>query len=166
VSLLHQHFTFIDPLRRGDRKLLFFSYSHKDKTWLEEVRRHFAFVPSHEITLWDDSLIRPGQAWDSEILHTIIRCRAAILIVTPNFLNSTYIRKHELPFLLNQRRHKQLELFWLLAEQVDIKETGLDEVRAGNDIGESLTQLALNPARLNEILVKFATGVVGYLRGQ
>lgn len=162
IRLLEDHFAFSSALNQGIRKSIFFSYSHKDREWLQEVRQHFTFVPEQELTLWDDMMIRPGQDWDNEILSYLIRSRAAILIITPQFLASDYIRNHELPFLLAQHRAGNLRIFWLVAEHVDLTGVELLGLQAAHDPMQPL--VTLSASERNTVLANISTQVVHFLR--
>ncbi|GJD66811.1 toll/interleukin-1 receptor domain-containing protein [Methylobacterium frigidaeris] len=162
IRLLEDHFAFSDALNRGIRKSVFFSYSHKDRGWLQEVRQHFGVVPGQEVTLWDDTMIKPGQDWDNEILSRLIRSRVAILIITPQFTGSKYIRNHELPFLVTQHKAGNLRIFWLMAEKTDLTGVDLLGVQAAHDPAQPLN--VLPPSKCNAVLANVSTQIVNFLR--
>ena len=82
------------------RNKVFVSYSHLDKKWLSEIKRHFKpFL--NQIDFWDDSRITPGQKWKEEIRKAINETKVAILLVSVDFLGSDFIASHELPPLLS-----------------------------------------------------------------
>ncbi len=81
------------------RDSVFVSYSHLDKAFLSDVKRHFKpFL--NQINFWDDSLILPGQKWKEEISKAINKTKVAILLVSTDFLGSEFIANNELPPLL------------------------------------------------------------------
>ena len=81
------------------RKKVFISYSHLDKEYLNDIRRHFKPFLSH-IDFWDDTKIQPGQKWKEEIKKAINETKVAILLVSTDFLGSEFIATDELPPLL------------------------------------------------------------------
>lgn len=88
-----------DSVITEKRNKVFVSYSHLDKEFLEDIKRHFKpFLK--EIDFWDDSKIQPGQKWKEEIKVAINECKVAILLVSTDFLGSEFIATDELPPLL------------------------------------------------------------------
>jgi len=83
------------------RDRLFVCHSHEDRRSLEQIR---VFLKPLErelpITVWDDSVIRPGVRWFTEILDALSASRVALLLVSPDFLASEFVINEELPRLL------------------------------------------------------------------
>jgi RNA-directed DNA polymerase len=84
---------------------LFVSYSRSDEAWLNKILAHIRPVfRQKEITWWVDSEnLRTGETIDSDILDAIGRSRAALLLISPEFNDSNYISRVELPELLRRR---------------------------------------------------------------
>ncbi len=80
---------------------IFVSYSHKDKAWLKRLQVHFkALERDGTVDLWDDTEIKFGADWDAEIASSLDHAKAAILLVSADFLASDYIINEELKDLL------------------------------------------------------------------
>ncbi len=85
------------------RPSVFVSYSHRDGIWLEKLRPHLGSLARErgfDVNFWDDTKIRPGAAWESELLDALGSARVAILLISSHFLDSDYIGGRELPPLL------------------------------------------------------------------
>jgi hypothetical protein len=165
LELLNQQFRFADELNSAQRNNVFFSYAHEDRRWLESVRAHLDVVPGHRMTLWDDSLIKPGQWWNDEILQRLIRSAAAVLLVTPAFVRSSYISNHELPLLIRQHRANITRLFWIPVEHVP--PGGLGELNAINAVFDPERPLSgLAPTEMNSVLRTVANAVVDHVRAE
>jgi len=83
------------------RNSVFVSYSHLDKAWLDDLKRHFKpLIRDGNIDFWDDSRIEPSQKWKKEIEVAINRAKVAILLISADFFASDFIDSDELPKLL------------------------------------------------------------------
>lgn len=96
-KIAHQKY---ESINDKERNKVFISYSHQDKSFLNDIQRHFKPFLS-KIDYWDDSKIQPGQKWKKEIEEAIQQTKVAILLVSTDFLGSEFITSDELPPLLN-----------------------------------------------------------------
>jgi hypothetical protein len=62
---------------------------------------------------WDDSRMRPGDIWLKEIEQALERAQVALLLVSPDFLASEFIRRKELPALFEAAEKDGLTILWL-----------------------------------------------------
>jgi len=70
---------------------IFISYSRRDQ---EFVTRLAADLNAHVAGVWfDQSTIRAGQKWHDEILEGIRECKAFILVLSPDSMESHYVRE-------------------------------------------------------------------------
>jgi hypothetical protein len=86
------------PLARDQ---IFVSYSHRDKEWLQRLEVHLRpLVRGGRVDLWADTRLAAGDRWRDEIAMAISRAKAAVLLVSADFLASDFIDRDELPPLL------------------------------------------------------------------
>ena len=99
-------------------KPVFVSYAHKDnessdpsKRWLDRLREHLEpLVQQEDITICSDQEIDLGDDWHVHIQKHLNGARAAVLLVSPAFLASKYIRSNELPILLRNAKKQGVRI--------------------------------------------------------
>lgn len=88
--------------------VVFISYAHEDnespdvsKRWLDRLLQHLQpLIPQDQIRPWSDTQLEAGELWDGSIKTQLQNAKAAVLLLSPAFLASKYIRNSELPVLL------------------------------------------------------------------
>jgi hypothetical protein len=86
---------------------IFLSYSHKDEAWKDLVVGQLRVLELEgAFELWDDRKIAAGNGWHEEIGKAIDRARAAVLLISADFLTSGFIRGTEIPRLLARRARR------------------------------------------------------------
>jgi formylglycine-generating enzyme required for sulfatase activity len=99
---------------RLQRHELFISYSHKDRAFLERFWTHLSPLETqYGLQRWDDSRIQPGDIWLDEIEQALDRAQVALLLVSPDFLASDFIRRQELPCLFEAAENDGLKILWV-----------------------------------------------------
>ena len=96
------------------KQTVFISYSHKDKAWLDTIRKYLT-VQEQEglIKFWDDDQLKDGEQWKSQINEMLKSSKAGVLLVSQEFLSSKFINETELPRLLNAAEQDGKKLFWI-----------------------------------------------------
>jgi hypothetical protein len=112
--------------------------------------------------IWDDSKIRTGQNWRTEIEVALRKSDAAILLVGPGFLASDFINAVELPTLLSAARRKGLRIFPLVVGYCAYHRSSLAEYQAFNDPGVPLEAQEL--PKQNKTLNDFSIAIDDSLR--
>ena len=89
-------------LESGKRVVAFFiSYAHENKSLadvlVKELRTQFDSSRLYELKLWTDDAILVGERWRERIEGAIAECDFGLLLVSPAFLSSPFIREYELP---------------------------------------------------------------------
>ena len=83
------------------RDRLFISYSHQDEAFLQAFRVHLKPWEDRELLeTWSDHQINTSQDWHQTIQAALQETAVVVLLISPDFLASDYIRQHELPDLL------------------------------------------------------------------
>jgi hypothetical protein len=132
--------------------LLFISYSHKDRTWLDEVRKYLdVFEEQQLVHIWDDTRIEPGVDWLPAIENALQTARAALLLVTQDFVISPFIKRKELPSVLQSARTRGCVLLWVSIRASTFEMTPLGGIQA---IGDPSRPLAGMKKPQREIVYK------------
>jgi hypothetical protein len=110
---------------------VFISYSHRDEKFLDQLRIHLKPL-EHVAVLdaWSDKQIAPGSEWFKDIKRALARAKVAILLVTPHFLASDFIRDHELAPLLKKAATGGVHIMWIPVRACSYTETALKDYQA------------------------------------
>ena len=121
---------------------IFISYCRRDREWMERLKVHLApYAERIQVTPWADNEIEPGQQWCVEIQKAVAGARAAVLLVSPDFLASEFIMKQEVPLLMEAARQGRLVILWFLLHPSSFAQTPVAAFQALADPNRSLASL-------------------------
>lgn len=96
-----------------DAPPFFVSYSHHDSDWRSHLFDTCLSTTHGDYLVWSDAWLRAGDAWRAQIEAQLARCAVAVLLVSPNFLKSSFIAERELPVILQRARAGSLRIVWI-----------------------------------------------------
>lgn len=110
---------------------IFISYAHKDnespdpaKRWLDRLREQLEpLVQQGDFAVCSDRDIELGVDWHDHIQKHLDGAQAAVLLVSPAFLASKYIRNSELPVLLRNAKDKGVKIIPIILRPCAIAES-------------------------------------------
>jgi len=79
---------------------IFISYSRNDRLFAEELNKQLKF--DNRCKVWYDANLSPGGTWEKEIHSHFLSARIILLLVSPDFFNSDYCTKLEMPAALER----------------------------------------------------------------
>ena len=117
---------------------IFICYSHKDKVWKDRLVTQLGVL---ELDVWDDRRIAGGDDWFREIEQAIGRAGVAILLISAEFLTSTFILREEVPRLLERRQKEGLRVIPLIVRPCAWKKVKwLSSIQARPKDGQALSR--------------------------
>jgi hypothetical protein len=123
-------------------KKVFVSYSHEDSIFRKEVQKFLVNLEREKlIKIWQDVLINPGDIWEEEIQNSLENADIIILLVSQNFINSTYIYEKEMKKAIKKAEDKSAVIIPVLLKNCDwsnwiVLPEGTDENLVNQDKGK------------------------------
>jgi WD40 repeat protein len=143
------------------RDRVFISYSHRDKAWLDWVLIFLKpLLPEDSLSIWSDLDIEVGGRWEAEIEASLERAAVALLLVSQPFLASDFIRKKELPVLLDAADRGLLKLVWVPISACHWNRSPLKDYQAACDADQPLQSLSEHDR--NTALVQITSKVADF----
>ena len=136
---------------------IFISYSHKDKSWKERLQTQLKVLELEGyFSVWDDRQITLGDDWFTEIERELNQAKVAVMLISAEFLTSSFIRTEEIPTLLRRRKREGVRIIpviikscpwqgvpWLKAIQGGSEDNFVLEGVSRNKQNKLLSDLAL-----------------------
>src|SRR4051794_37805360 len=92
-----------------DQPLVFISYSREDVKLMDRLLQYLEPAgQSASLAVWSDKGIRAGEEWMLEIDKAIAQARVAVLLISPDYLASTWIKNKEIPSLFERVQRNRL----------------------------------------------------------
>ncbi|MET0646106.1 MAG: TIR domain-containing protein [Pyrinomonadaceae bacterium] len=133
------------------RNTVFISYSHSDAKWLEMLKDQLApYKDAGSLTYWADTEIEAGDKWLEKIQTALASAKVAVLLVSPKFLTSDFIKHEEIPPLLDAAEKDGLRIIWIALSHCGYKRTWLKDYQAANTPERTLDML--EPWEQNKVL--------------
>jgi internalin A len=145
------------------RSRAFISYSRKDKKWLDELLITLKPLERNGLDVWCDERMKAGTKWQEELQKALDETKVAILLVTPNFLDSTFIYNTELPAFIEASRDEELVICWIPIEASNYKHTALKNYQSVHDPAKPLA--GLSRSQRQQALVEISNKIFAAMKG-
>lgn len=129
---------------RMPRSGVFISYAHDDDPkWIDRLLTELQPVADrHGIEVWTDRDIVPGDEWHLAIQNALDRAKVGVMLVSPKFLASNYIKNDELPKMLRAAESEGLKVFWLPIVRTESSGNSIARFQAGHQPDRPLAELS------------------------
>lgn len=128
---------------KAARKEIYFSYSHKDLRWADELQKYLTLLLRQGIKVWRDTQqLRDNSDWRTDITEAINRARMAIVLASQAYLTNDYLMTEELPSLIALAEQGELRLAWVCVEPCRWQNTDLAKFQAVNHPSVPLSGLS------------------------
>ena len=120
---------------------IFYSYAHEDKTFRDDLERHFATLRrlKHVIT-WYDRDILPGMEWASEISTQLDSADIILLLISSYFVDSDYCWGIEMKRALERHKAGEARVVPILLSPVDYDGTPIGDLLMLPTEGKAITR--------------------------
>lgn len=110
---------------------LFYSYSHKDETYREELEKHLTTLRlSGLISDWHDRKILAGDEWDKKISEYLEKSYVIMLLISSDFVASKYCYDIEATRALERYNRGEAILIPIILRPVMWNETPFGKIQA------------------------------------
>ncbi|MGV9013436.1 MAG: toll/interleukin-1 receptor domain-containing protein [Flavobacteriales bacterium] len=143
---------------------VFFSYSHHDKEYRDELEKHLAML-KHEglIQAWHDRRIIAGDVLDESISEHLDNAQVILCLLSSNFLASRYCFDVEMQRAMDRHERNEARVIPVIIHPCDWLHSPLGKLRATPDDGKPISKFA-NPhdAYLNVVQdIRAALSILG-----
>ncbi|MCQ6957087.1 leucine-rich repeat domain-containing protein [Mucilaginibacter aquariorum] len=127
----------------NNKKNVFVSYSHKDKSYMQEVvitLKQLEYL-GIENRVWVDTDLQPGDKMFKTIMGGLDKSGVAINIISRDYLASDFIQKYELPAVLKKNEDEGMLVLNLIVRKCLYSDSQLKDFVAINDPKEPMQGL-------------------------
>lgn len=145
---------------------IFISYCRRDAEYLGRLKVHLKPLQrAGQIDEWDDTRLRAGDMWRSEIASALSRASCAVLLVSADYLASDFIAANELPPLLAKAAAEGTRIIPVVLKPCGFaRDPHLAEFHAINDPRRPL--ISLDEAGQEAIYDNVATEIETYAKSR
>ncbi len=139
---------------------VFISYSHKDEAWMKKLATQLGVLAQEgRLVVWEDRQIAAGEDWYAAIEAALESCNVALLLISADFLTSSFILNEEVPRLLRRREEAGVRVIPVILRPCAWKQVSwLKPTMARPTDGKELTSMSKNKAEV--ALAALATEVL------
>lgn len=120
---------------------VFVSYSHRNEKALAQLLRFLRPLEREGlVAAWADTTLQAGDDWKRKIDEALAEATVAVLLISQDFLDSTFITREEVPRLLEREATGHLTMIPVFLSPSLAGELGFSDPRSGGRTKISLTR--------------------------
>ncbi len=120
---------------------VFVSYSHRNQEALAQLQRFLRPLEREGlIAAWADTALEGGDDWEREIDEALAEATVAVLLISQDFLDSTFIVREEMPRLLEREATGHLTVIPVFLSPSMAGDLGFSDPRSGGRAKVLLTK--------------------------
>lgn len=120
-----------EPFNYEDSFEIFFSYSHQDDEYRDELVKHLSMLRRQSVNvLWHDRKIGAGEEWKNEIDEHLNSARIILLLVSPDFLASDYCYDVEVKRALARHQAGEASVIPVILRSCEWEHTSFGKLQA------------------------------------
>jgi hypothetical protein len=101
---------------------VFISYAHEDEQIKKDLDNHLTTLKhSDKINVWHDRRLKGGDEWDKSIKEEIQKADIILLLISPDFISSSYIYRIELEIAMQKHENGEAQVIPIYVSSVDTK---------------------------------------------
>jgi hypothetical protein len=130
------------PSPAASKPRVFVSYAHDDVKWHDKLMKQLASIrDAYGQAIWSDHELAAGDDWMAGIVDALTSSQVVILLVSPAFLASPFIKAHEFGVALDEAKRGNKKLLWVYVTTCPFEVVGIGSYQAAHDIERALDQL-------------------------
>lgn len=130
------------PSPAASKPKVFVSYAHDDVKWHGMLMKQLAPIQdAYGRAIWTDHELAAGDDWMAGIVDALASSQVVILLVSPAFLASPFIKAHEFGVALEEAKRGNKKLLWVYVTTCPFEVVGIGRYQAAHDIERALDQL-------------------------
>jgi TIR domain len=139
---------------------VFISYAHEDEPVKENLDKFLVGLKkTDKIEVWQDRQIAAGQEWDKAIKKELQEADLILLIVSVDFLNSSYIWRNELEIAMQRHETGEARVIPIIARSADWSDMPFRKLQGLPGDGKTIDE-SPNKDRIYTDIAKQIKGVV------
>lgn len=142
---------------------VFISYAHEDEEVKDKLDKFLiSLKKSEKIEVWNDRKIAAGTEWDKTIKDELETADLILLIVSVDFLNSSYIWRKELDIAMQRHDSQDARVIPIIARSADWSDMPFRKLQGLPGDGKTISEAA-DKDRMYTDIVKAIKNVVDEL---